>query len=226
MNLKIKLVIVLTLLTGKVLAVETPSCSILNSLTQRLYRYSYHFAWDPDIFSCPSEQYELSLAFYTLERIAFSKNKENYEPNLRHFAQKNLKKLVYKTKPHKDMPWAVAVARTKSGKITLFPAFFGNSLYGKISTLVHEGRHLDKDDPSHVVCDHGADKGIKGCDEKFYGTPDQGSGYNRTFSYFWWLRDAGINHDLEKTYLDKMLRRRLLNDFNNVDTESVKKFAP
>lgn len=180
--------------------------------------------WPVDTeFDCSSNLGRFAMAVHMLNATTFKQNSGGFSPDFYKYVTGIITKTVYKPK-HDTYDYAAA--SSAGGTLWLHDAYFGQSLEWRTSTLVHEARHSEKGDPSHVACDHGDAKGNMSCDAKFFDGEQKGSGYNYDFHFYWWLRDAASRTSLSRDVARSQMKFLLLNRFNEVSNDQVRKFFP
>jgi hypothetical protein len=177
-------------------------------------------SWDTKTFECGGDgEGKFAEALYHLEYDTYRPNKYGKTPSF----YRDLAGLVVRTQFVKNCEYlAYASGRT----LTLCPKFFKQTLENRVSTLVHEGRHMESSDPSHVDCVGGKyDKKKAACDQYFYDGSWKGSGFNADVFYSAWaLRNGNDLHGLKRAVIQAELNALVPDRFNHISAEMTKKW--
>jgi hypothetical protein len=174
-------------------------------------RYIRDFGVDPVLanhFDCGEKPGVLALAISDLSDVW------GFYPRVTRF----LKRTYFD--PYCD---ALATADRDTGTIRLCGSFFEDMRENRASTLVHEARHLEPDDPKHVMCEDGRFAGMRGaCDIEFHDGKARGSGYNLdVFFMSRALAKSSRNHSLSRSALRSQLNALIPERFNRITREQV-----
>lgn len=210
-------VLILGLSTGA----KAASCTELNQLWKEKYHAELGAEWAITPFACPSSLGKLAEATHILNDSAFKPGADGTTPDFYQWVTSIITKTVYQPK-HDTYDYAAA--SSKGGTMWIHDAYFSQGVEWRTGALVHEARHSQDDDPRHEICEHGDSKGKMSCDDKFNGGLKVGSGYNYQFNFFWWIRDGASQTDLSKNLAHAQLKSLLLNRFNEITNEDVRKF--
>ncbi len=126
-------------------AQETLDCEKLAPLWYSKYAKDFSIRWDTRVFHCPGTEGLLAQTFLDLESVKFVTNDSKYSPNFYLYVKENLVATNYDSS-------CKFLATGAEGALTLCPAFFRERRENRAATLVHEGRHMDSNDPSHETC--------------------------------------------------------------------------
>jgi len=190
------------------------TCQQLNTLWRTKFHSDFKANWQKKDFACPSADAKVAKALYDV-----------YEPKLSFDYYRWATNLVTVTRYNPDCRAGVVASMRSDGRMTLCPAFYRESASSRAGTIVHEASHADDTDPGHVTCSHGSSKGSAGgCDRKFYDGWD-GSGYNHEFVYYRDLLKQTDYKDLDKAMIRTYMKYLVLNRFNEITSEQVKKWT-
>lgn len=194
------------------------SCSVLEKAWRDRYVDNFRITWDTTDFSCPGSEGLLALTFHDLESIKIEPNRTGHRPDFYQIVTDKIKKLRF----DKDCT-ALAHANRAEGRITLCPPYFKDSREDRVSTLLHEARHLDPDAPLHVHCAGGRFIGHKlACDETFYNAAWEGSGFNADVFFLGWTLRAGAKNELSQAVMQSLLNSYVPDRFNNITAAQIK----
>lgn len=185
------------------------------------YHSEFHVEWPMVEFDCTSSLGRFGMAVHTLNSTVFRLGKDGSTPDFYKWVTGIITKTVYK--PKHDT-YEYAAASSAGGTLWIHDLYFAQSLEWRTSVLVHETRHSDAGDPSHVMCEHGDTKGKMACDNKFYDGEQTGSGYNYDFNFYWWIKDGTARTSLSKEVAKSQMKFLLLNRFNEISNDQVQKF--
>lgn len=195
-------------------AQAAPACGTLNSLWKSKFHSDFDVTWENKTFRCPSATSKVAKAIYDV-----------YAPrtdfNYYNFAKGRVKEMRFSQSCNKG----VVATMYPSGKMTICPAFFSDSESSRAGTIVHESVHASYRDPGHVVCTRGYYKGRKACDTRLTPRFDGSSGYNGEFRYFTELLGGANYNDLRKDLVRYSVKQMVLNRFNHVDSNEVRRWA-
>ncbi len=218
MKTKTAFVVLLGLFTLPSIAWAAPACDKLSALWYGQHLKDFQILWDTSTFDCPLGESKLALALYDLENIKFAPDKNGYKPDFYGLLKKNVK--VFRHDNDCD-----SIARAGGDRITLCPAFYNDEREDRASTLVHEGRHLEADDPRHADCVGGKHDGDKAaCDATFYAGSWKGSGFNADVFYLSWVLKNSHKNELRKDVLKSYINLYVPDRFNNITAEEIKKW--
>ena len=197
---------------------EPLDCERLATLWYSKYVKDFSIKWDTKKFHCPGTEGLLAQTFLDLETVAFVTNETNYSPNFYQYVKKNVTATIYD-------PSCKFMAMGAGGEVTLCPAFFRGQREDRASTLVHEGRHMDSNDPSHETCTRGPYKGeVLGCDAEFFDGDWKGSGFNAEVFYYSWVIQGARKNELRRSVIQSYLNYLIPNRFNKVDPSVLNKW--
>jgi hypothetical protein len=197
------------------------SCDDLNRAWADRLHADFKVEWPKKRFACPSVDASIAEAFHELHYLELTPDAKNYAPAFYQWVVGLTQRTVF---DETDTNGYLATAA--EGTVTLLKSFVSTDLMNRAAALVHEARHQQSLDPSHVTCNHGLLKGEEmGCDENFHGGAFEGSGYNYGFVFVWWVSKAAKRTNLDKQLAASHTRWMFLNRFNNVSNADVQKFA-
>ncbi len=197
-----------------------PQCIDLQTQWQDHYVSDFKVDWSTASFTCPGGESALAMAFYDLQTMSFKPNKDGYRPDF-YALVKGLVKQFHFDESCKYL----ALGYRSLGKITLCNPFFKDSREDRASTLVHETRHLQSDDPAHVTCAGGKYNGHTGaCDDTFYDGTWQGSGFNADIFFYSWNLNGADKNELSRAVMQNEVNTMIPDRFNHITGEQTKKW--
>lgn len=196
-----------------------PRCSALKATWYDRYIKDFGISWDTKTFDCPGDEGTLALALYDLETAELTPNDSGKKPEFYSMVKNGVHEIKYDKK-------CKYLAYTSENTITLCDPFFTDTREDRASTLVHESRHTEADDPRHVDCVGGKYHGsTRACDEEFFDGEWKGSGFNADIYYLSWnLKFATKNNELSKSVIQSDINAMVPDRFNNIDPELIKKW--
>ena len=197
-----------------------PSCVELRAKWENKYLRDFSLDQSQKIFTCPGGESSLALAFHDLETAGFTADKEGYRPDFYGLVRDTVKAMNYDAAcTH------LAYAFEPEKKITICPAYFEDTREGRASTLIHETRHLDPDDPSHVACTGGQYKGnADACDDTFYDGAWLGSGFNADIYFLVWMNLDTSKSELSHEVMQSEINALVPDRFNHVTAQQIRKW--
>lgn len=193
---------------------DAATCRELNDLWREHFHSGFAISWKLDTFQCPSSDEAVARAIYDI-----------YKPRTSVDFYDWASKLTSRTLYESNCKKGAVATMTPDGTLRICTAFFGESRDWRAGAIVHEAAHAEPDDPGHVTCAHGSSRGsLGGCDQVFH-EDWKGSGYNRQFYYYWKLLDEANYNELSADTLRYTMRYMVLNRFNEVTNEQVRKWA-
>lgn len=197
-----------------------PTCAELNKMWAIKYHSEFKIAWKKQSFKCPGKNSRIAEAIYYLDNIKFTGlNPPDFYSHVVTKLSKFKYRSIYELNENTR-------ATEIYGIITVYDGFANDkNVLRRVKTLVHEGRHLYRDDPGHVLCTSGTHKGKNACDQNFYDIDWKGSGYNYSFKYYKYFLSSSSNHKLDKKEAKFRMKQMIMNRFNNVSNAMVKKYS-
>lgn len=178
------------------------------------YMSDMHVMWrsNPNEYTCANEG-PVSEALYHMQYDTYSPNSSNFAPDFYATVKSMIRGLAW----DKDCKY-LGYTHRSTGVITLCPPFDRQTAENRVSTIIHEARHLQSNDPSHVTCVGGPYDGKEGaCDENFYNGSWNGSGYNIDIYYMAWAINNGKDlNGLEDSILRSEIRALVPDRFNRI----------
>ena len=197
-----------------------PSCDDLKTQWHSHYVSDFKVDWDTSGFTCPGGESSLALAFYDLQTTTYRANTAGFRPDF-YALVKGLVKKVHFDETCKFL----ALGYRGEGRITLCNPFFKDSREDRASTLVHETRHLQSDDPAHAQCAGGKYNGNAGaCDAKFFDGGWQGSGFNADIYFYSWNMKDSDKNELSRSVMQSVVNTMVPDRFNQITGEETKKW--
>lgn len=202
------------------LAFAGNSCGELSDLWFGQYLKDFQIDWSSGTgaFGCKEPEGILALALSDLQSIRYREDSSGYAPEFYKFFTKVIKKISYNSKCK-----VLATTNSVSGTITLCPHFFDDSREDRVSTLVHEMRHAEPNDPAHVTCVGGRNNGEAGqCDAKFFNGAWDGSGYNADIYFYGWTLSNSLKNELRKDVIQSYVNAMIPDRFNVISPQEIK----
>jgi hypothetical protein len=201
----------LLFLCASVSALQPPTCAELNRLWETKFHADYKVAWKEANFACPSPAAHLARAFFDV-----------MTPKLPYPYYENGKKWIKST--HMDLSCTDSYAYVVDDEMHLCKSFFESDHEESAGTIAHEAAHGRHEDPGHVKCHHGEHKHGDACDDKLL-EAHKGSGYNFEFMYYTQLLALGSYNILSSAVVKSYVKHGVLNNFNEVTPEQIKRWA-
>lgn len=194
------------------------TCTELEQIWRSKYTRDFSIKWDTNRFNCEGLNPLLALAFFDLHTTQYRPNSAGFKPDFYEFVRKNVKSLSL---DNKCQP--TTIAYTIGQDVSFCPRYFTDNREDRDSTLVHEARHTESDDPGHETCARGARAGAKGaCDLKFFNGGWQGSGYNADIHYLRWTITSATNDALSKEVMQSTINYLIPDRFNQITAEETR----
>lgn len=232
-------------------------CTDLNYFWANRYHDDFRVQNKASAFPCPGQNevaiadkydtFKVVQAIHEVWSTSFKKNNRGFAPEFYKKITKNIGSLNYSHDYYKPqdkntvattVPGKKFLITFKKGNITLYKPFykrpssktkklFDVPLEDRMSTLVHEGNHLDSDNSGHVICNKGIYKGKDACDKKFDPMNEKAGAYNAEFYLFSWLYSSTHNKRLDKILVGSYMASYILNRFNErITKQDVEEWMP
>lgn len=225
---RFRLILVVLALTFTTLAFAVPDCAVRKKAW--LNYHTQHFQiltkGSDKSFKCVSPESNLAMSLLDLFDLKLTQNQDGFTPNFYRVVRQSVKTFdLAKPCSSKDM---VAIANTANGVVQICKAFHESTRESRASTLVHEARHLQRDDPGHVACSKGPYKqnpkttDLLECDEKFLDGHLGGSGYNTDIYFLSWILFSEKKNSLSIQLIKSEVREILPDRFNQITSEQTK----
>jgi hypothetical protein len=133
------------------------SCSKLHSFWKERILTDFQVIGAEPLPKCESIELKVSEAFLYIWEISLVGEEQgsNWKPYA--WVKKRLKEIYFENVYPEDIPGAhlVLASSDRKGGITFYKRYKSRSLIRRIGTVIHESRHMDKDDPGHIICKTG-----------------------------------------------------------------------
>ncbi len=194
-----------------------PTCGEVQNYWYGKYLKDFSVTWDTTTFVCPGNEARFALALYDIEMTTFRPNSSGYSPDFY--------RLVFDNVVHFNGGancTSGILAYTHGSDINLCAAFFADSREDRASTIIHETRHTQADDPRHVMCVGGPYNGAAGaCDNTFEHGTWGDSGYNADIFFLSWVVRSGQGNELSKSVAQSVINSMIPDRFNNITDEEI-----
>ena len=207
----------LTLFSTTTLLANDFSCDDLNDIWHSTIYDDFNVVWRLERFRCPSPAARIAQAFQGIYQVSFNGEGFNYYEWLKD----RITNTRYQS-ANRHYPWAAASIDSR-GNLYFHDKFVNRKLtpLEDESIIVHEGRHVDGDDPGHVVCFHGKHKGTKACDKELKENLLAGGGYNYQLKYAYDMFKRKRFDRYEEDVLRERMMFQLFNNFRDVTREQI-----
>jgi hypothetical protein len=201
--------------------VSEETCREVNATWRDYLHRDLKASWPLRDFDCPGVAFSIAEAARELRYTTFHPDGSGYSPDFYGWVVEHTERTDYQ-----DTDGWGALARSGRGRMTIYAPFADYDLLHRTSTLVHETRHQQSDDPGHETCTHGVMSGqAQGCDPQFFGGQFKGGAFNYGVVYMWWVQKASKRTNLDKQIATSSIRWNVLNRFSVVSNEDIQKFA-
>jgi hypothetical protein len=202
------------------------SCNSLRAEWYSHYVRELNIEWETTDFNCSGQDVQVAGTFHDLESAKFDRVNhvvpaffEIFETDVHH-----LKKQTDLGGSCDEGVLAVS-KRGLDHTMLICPAFFTDDRVDQASTLAHESRHMEADDPGHVTCDQGPNKDRRGaCDQNFTDGTRQGGGYNSDVNFLSSVVNAEVGNELSKSIAQAYINAYVPDSFNQITATQVKAF--
>ncbi len=205
-----------------------PSCANLQKRWYSHYITDVGVSWDTSTFVCDDKskgklkgaEAIIALSLYDLETAKIPKVKSGNRPNFYTIVKRDIEELTFSADCRPRV-----LAKTNGSTITLCQDFLKDSREDRASTLVHEARHTEYDDPRHVICNGGkySDQS-QGCDETFHNGLWSGSGYNADVYFYFWSLKKGAKNELSRSVMQGMINSMVPDRFNVISPKVARQW--
>lgn len=206
-------------------AYALPTCSGLERRWYDHYINDVGVTWNTSTFVCNDSvkgkilgnEALVALSLYDLETTKIPK-KSGVKANLYGIIKRDIMALQYS-----DSCDSGVIARTRGSTVTICQDFARDSREDRASTLIHEARHTEYDDPAHVDCAGGKYSDLSSaCDEVFHDGTWQGSGYNADIYFYTLNLRKGARNELSRAVMQSEVNAMIPDRFNQISSKSVK----
>lgn len=218
------------LASGNVATAADPSCAELKQLWQMRFVSDFNIKFATREFKCSSFEMPIAVSLYDLDQ-QFSDYRYGSRIDFYDIVRTRIRSLEFTSisDPYNKGCMAgidiIARGTKETGRITICPFFMMTPREDRASILVHESRHLDRDDPLHDTCKGGKYSSMDyACDGTFHDGAWQGSGYNSTVIFMAANLMGGVRNELSRSVIQSAINAAVPERFNVITAWQIAKW--